>query len=56
MGSASLPKESSGMAWSRGRKRPLRESVKLKPRLPWGTQDIRDARVMRYLARKTYRE
>lgn len=32
-----------------GLERPLCEAVKLKPGLPWRTQDIRDARVMGYL-------
>ena len=33
--------------------RPLREAVKVKPGLPWRSQDVGDARVMRYLPRKS---
>ena len=33
--------------------RPFHEVVKLKSGLPWRTQDVRDARVMGYLLRKT---
>ena len=32
--------------------RPLCEAVKLKPGLPWRTQDVRDARVVGYLPRR----
>lgn len=32
--------------------RPLHEAVNLKPGLPWRTQDVKDARVVKYLLRK----
>ena len=35
-----------------GLKRPLHEAAKLKPSLPWRSQDVKDARTMDYPLRR----
>ena len=42
----------SGISLNGGLERPLCEAVKLKPGLPWRTQDVRDAKIMGYLPRR----
>ena len=41
-----------GVSLHRGQERPLHESVKVKPGLPWRPQDVRDARALGYLLKK----
>lgn len=42
----------SGVSLHGGLERPLCEAVKVKPGLPWGPQDVGDARLVGYLPRK----
>ena len=41
-----------GVSLHGGQERPLNESVKVKPGLPWRPQDVRDARALGYLLKR----
>lgn len=46
-------KHVSGKSTNGDLERPLCDAVKVKPGLPWETQNVRDARVVGYLLRKS---